>query len=178
MLCEFLEEEPEGIRCCSGAGSFLPRILSVNTNWQTSARLLFPTTLTFPKPLFLGHMKRKAAHLYGLAKLRKCGSVGLHGHRVWADDITVTLVNNSGDTVDLAVVQDWKKSMKKKTASQWNIISIHEFDIKQVSSLCDGLKSESPNQTFNSSDRHIWMDVGLRVQKSWNQSSWIYMDER
>lgn len=63
-------------------------------------------------------MKRKAAHLYGLAKLRKCGSVGLHGHRVGANDITVTLVNNSGDAVDLAVVQDCRNSTKKKTVSQ------------------------------------------------------------
>lgn len=112
MLCEFLEEEPEGSRCCSVAGSFLPRILSV-----LKYKLHFPTTLTFPKRLILGQMKKKAAHLYGLAKLHKCGSVGLHGHRVRANDITVTLVNNSGDAVDLAVVQDCRNSTKKKTSS-------------------------------------------------------------
>lgn len=49
--------------------------------------------------------RKKAAHLYGLPKLSQCRLVGLHGDRVRADDITVTLVNNSGDPEDLAVVQ-------------------------------------------------------------------------
>lgn len=98
----------------------------LNTSWQTSARLLFPTTLTFPKPLILGHMNRKTAHLYGLAKLRKCRSVGLHGHRVRANDITVTLVNNSGNAVDLTVVQDWRNSTRKKKLSDSFTVKHHQ----------------------------------------------------
>lgn len=45
------------------------------------------------------------SNLYGFSKFGKCRLEGLHRDRVGAVDITVTLVNNSSDPVNLAVIQ-------------------------------------------------------------------------
>ena len=80
-------------------------------------------SLTYRKQLLI-IIKRKAAHLYGLAKLVQCRLEGLHGDRVRAGNITVTLVNNSGDAMDLAVVQYWWNSVKKCARFEYETIRL------------------------------------------------------
>lgn len=49
----------------------------------------------------------KADHLYGLGEPGQYWLVCLHGDWVGANDITVTLVGDGGDAVDLAVTEHW-----------------------------------------------------------------------